>query len=138
MRRIAGLAALVLVASSPIASEAPVTVSVRELLSHPRRYDHRLVDVTGYYLCGMEDSDLWPDAGASRSESLTSSVYIDAATWDSRLHPRRSPAIADPWRVTQHRARVIGVFRAGGVRSKAAIPPDGPTILAVTYFQCAR
>ena len=120
-------------------AETPLKVTVRQLLAHPTDYDHRVVDVSGYYLCGEHESDLWPDARTVKhSGGLELSVYIDPVTWDPRFHPKRSKDIFDPWDVTGHRARVIGTFRASGARPRLSIPSDSPTIVDVTYFRRVR
>ena len=139
MKHVSGVATLWLLSLWSAAGEAPLKLTVRRLLAHPRDYDHRVVDVSGYYLCGEHESDLWPDARtANRPGWLQGSVYIDPVTWDPRFHPKRSPDIFDPWRVTGRRARVIGTFRSGGVRSSVSIPADGPTIVHITYFRPVR
>ena len=103
-------------------------------------YHGRRVDVTGYYVCDHNHaSDLWSDAATAEHQSDTEpSLYIDPATWDSQLHPKQSKNILDPWRVTHHRARVIGTFLATGARPRFSIPPDSPTIVDVTYFRRLR
>ncbi len=124
MKRHLVVAILSLVAVLSVAAEAPLKVTVRQLLANPRHYDHRVVDVSGYYVCGMEDSDLWPNRGTAKRSRLEDSVYIDPVTWDPRFHPHRSRDILDPWSVTGHSARVVGTFRFRGSRPASSIPPE--------------
>src|SRR5262249_14165768 len=105
---------------------------------HPAEFDQRIVDVSGYYQCGFEWSNLWPDAASfEHHHNSDMCIYIDVATWDSRIHPKRSKDISGPWHVTKHRARVIGRFRT------RLVPPGvpttgggiGPSITDVSYFR---
>jgi hypothetical protein len=139
MKHLLAVATFWLLSVWSASAEAPVKVTVHQLLAHPRDYDRRLVDVSGYYTCGEHESDLWPDAPtAKRASGREESVYIDPVTWDPRFHPKRSRDIFDPWHVTGRRARVIGTFRSGGVRPGLSIPADGPTIVDVMYFRPLR
>lgn len=120
-------------------AEVPVKVIVQQLLAHPSDYDGQAVDVSGCYTCGEHESDSWPDVTIAKSPNRREeSVYIDPVTWDPRLHATRSRDVLDPWHVIGRRVRVIGTFRSGGVRPGVSIPPDGPTIIDVTYFRLTR
>src|SRR5438128_2165325 len=121
MKLISALPLLLLVGSSFAAAGAPLKVSVRQLLAHPHDYDGRRVDVTGYYIAGMEDS-----------------IYIDPAIWDPQLHPRKPKDLLDAEKLKKHVVRVIGTFRARGVAVGVSTAPHGPTITNVSHFRPLR
>ena len=139
MKHALNYAALLLLPTGLIAGDAPTKVTVDQLLTHPQTYDGRQVDVSGYYTISMEDSDLWPDAQtAKRARGLEGSIYIDPLVWDPSYRGRRSKDVLDADQLTRRRVRVVGTFRAGGVRPRYSIPPDGPTIVNVIYFRPLR
>ena len=117
--------------------DTPVKATVRELLTHQQQYDGRRVDVTGYYRCdNTHASDLWPDAATGKQHlDGEPRLYIDPAAFT----PNSLRKTWDPWRVTEHRARVVGTFRirlvAVGVASTGG---SGPSITDVSYFRRVR
>jgi hypothetical protein len=130
---------LLLLPAWVIADDAPAKITVQQLLAQPDKYDHHRVDVSGYYTTSMEDSDLWPDKATSeRTRGLEGSIYIDPTVWDPRYTPKKPKDVMDVDALRFRRVRVIGTFRAGGVRGRIAIPPNGPTIVDVTYFRPIR
>jgi hypothetical protein len=138
MKRVVTLALLVVSALCFAASDAPLKVSVRELLAHADKYDKQHVEVTGYYDAGMEDSYLYVNRAACCD--IEKAIYIDPSIWDPRLHPRKPKNLLDAQRLKSRVVRVVGTFRSH------PLPPSvvtnggehGPTITDVSYFRPIR
>lgn len=119
-----------------VAADAPPSkVTVQQLLAHPKKYDGRRVDVTGYYTAGMEDSQLWPSASVARRGRLfKDSVYIDASVYG----PPKPPHIPHPDKLKNRVVRIVGTFHARRLEPGVWNSPDGPNIRAASYFQPIR
>ena len=100
---------LLMFCDSLAAADAPVKVSVRQLLATPERFLGKRIDVTGWYLTTSEDSNLFASESAVDG-NLDHSIWLELDIWDPRYYPRRPPGVADFKRVENRSVRVVGTF----------------------------
>jgi hypothetical protein len=74
-----------LIASSVVAQAAPIKVTVRQLLTIPKKYNGRQVDVVGFYRGRYEESSLCAMAqDAASPQEGEKTIWVEADIYDKR------------------------------------------------------
>jgi hypothetical protein len=94
MTRVCLLLSLLCAFGSSAAGQAPVRVTVQQLLATPEKFVGKRVDVTGYYQVYAEDSQLYASSRAMSRGTIDDSIWLDP----------QSESVAN------RRVRVIGTF----------------------------
>jgi hypothetical protein len=102
---------LAIIAAPVVAEPAPIKATVRQLLTAPKKYNGRRVDVVGFYRGRYEDSSLCTTAHAAADpQEDEKTAWVEASIYDKRYgNPPASPK--SPEYNFTGRVHVIGTFR---------------------------
>ena len=101
MKRVVLLLWLFCAIESPVAGDAPVRVTVGQLLASPEKFDRKRVDVQGFYVAFNDVSDLRAEEDGTGGPDNV--IWIDTT-------PRKRPRVAASDRVENRRVRLVGTF----------------------------
>jgi hypothetical protein len=96
------------------ASELPIKTDINQLLKHPKRYDGKRVEVTGYRVTSCEHcSALYPSFEAEQRSPLSGKcVYLGRFARDVEMPHAFRTRISKPYPDYDGYVRVVGKFEA--------------------------
>ena len=96
------------------ASELPIKVDINQLIKHPKKYNGKRVDVTGYWVTSCEHcSDLYPSFNAEQKSPLSGNwVYLGKFAPNIEMPTAFRKRISKPYPDYDGYVRVVGKFEA--------------------------
>lgn len=96
------------------ASELSIKVDINQLIKHPKKYNGKRVDVTGYWVTSCEHcSDLYPSFNAEQKSPLSGNwVYLGKFAPNIGMPMAFRKRISKPYPDYDGYVRVVGKFEA--------------------------
>lgn len=100
---------------SPLRAEAPIPVTVEQLLTMGPQFDRREISVIGYYINNEQGSCLFADSRAVKnSQPYRQSIWIDETTFNPGNPPTPPIGISELNALKDHYVRIVGHFHYRG------------------------
>ena len=96
------------------AGEPPIKIDVNQLIKHPKKYNGKRVEVTGYWVTSCEHcSDLYPSFEAEQRSPLSGKwVYLGRFARNIEMPSTFRKRISKPYPDYDGYVRVVGKFEA--------------------------